>query len=99
MTEENAGGSEREIFAVDMLGFCRDAHSPACGREDSVGCGENIERLACSAESWLDLVQNFRERFRTAAGLAKSPQCRNLIPAFPKRDNFPGELQFHCGDS
>jgi len=31
-----------------------------------------LERLECSAESWLDLVKNFRKRFRTEAGLAKS---------------------------
>ena len=33
-----------------------------------------LERLDCSAESWLDLVQNFRKRFRTEAGLAASMQ-------------------------
>ena len=33
-----------------------------------------LDRLDCSAESWLDLVQNFRKRFRTAVGLAKSVQ-------------------------
>ena len=33
-----------------------------------------LERLDCSAESWLDLVQNFRKRFRTEAGLANSMQ-------------------------
>jgi hypothetical protein len=33
-----------------------------------------LERLDCSAESWLDLVQNFRKRFRTEAGLARSLQ-------------------------
>jgi len=33
-----------------------------------------LERLDCSVESWLDLVQNFRKRFRTEAGLAKSLQ-------------------------
>jgi REP element-mobilizing transposase RayT len=27
-----------------------------------------MERLCCTAESWLDLVQNFRRRFRTEAG-------------------------------
>jgi REP element-mobilizing transposase RayT len=27
-----------------------------------------MERLDCTAESWLDLVQNFRRRFRTEAG-------------------------------
>jgi hypothetical protein len=33
-----------------------------------------LERLDCSVESWLDLVQNFRKRFRTEAGLASSLQ-------------------------
>ena len=33
-----------------------------------------LERLDCSAESWLDLVQNFRKRFRTEAGLPRSLQ-------------------------
>jgi len=33
-----------------------------------------LERLDCSVESWMDLVQNFRKRFRTEAGLAKSLQ-------------------------
>jgi hypothetical protein len=27
-----------------------------------------MERLDCTVESWLDLVQNFRRRFRTEAG-------------------------------
>ena len=27
-----------------------------------------LERLDCSAETWLDLVKNFRKRFRTEAG-------------------------------
>ncbi len=31
-----------------------------------------LERLDCSAESWLDLKQNFRKRLRTEAGLAAS---------------------------
>jgi len=30
------------------------------------------ERLECSGESWLDLVKNFRKRFRTEAGLSRS---------------------------
>ena len=33
-----------------------------------------LERLDCSAESWLDLVKNFRKRFRTEAGRAASLQ-------------------------
>ena len=28
-----------------------------------------LERLDCSAETWLDLVKNFRKRFRAEAGL------------------------------
>jgi hypothetical protein len=31
-----------------------------------------LDRLECSGESWLDLVKNFRRRFRTEAGLARS---------------------------
>jgi hypothetical protein len=31
-----------------------------------------LERLQCSAEVWLDYVNNFRERFRNEAGLATS---------------------------
>jgi hypothetical protein len=27
-----------------------------------------LERLDCTVESWLDLVRNFRRRFRTEAG-------------------------------
>jgi len=30
--------------------------------------GPILERLDCSAETWLDLVKNFRKRFRTEAG-------------------------------
>ena len=33
-----------------------------------------LERLDCSEESWLDLVQNFRKRFRMEAGLPRSLQ-------------------------
>ncbi len=31
-----------------------------------------LDRLDCIAEAWLDLVKNFRKRFRTAVGLVKS---------------------------
>ena len=33
-----------------------------------------LDRLDCSVESWLDLVKNFRKRFRTEAGRAASLQ-------------------------
>ncbi len=33
-----------------------------------------LERLDCSVESWLDLVKNFRKRFRTEAGRDASLQ-------------------------
>ncbi|MEN9556977.1 MAG: hypothetical protein RLZZ232_3263, partial [Planctomycetota bacterium] len=31
-----------------------------------------LERLDCTVESWLDLVRNFRKRFRTEAGRPNS---------------------------
>ena len=42
-------------------------------RRDKVGrippdCVPMLERLECSAETWLDFVKNFRRRFRNAAG-------------------------------
>lgn len=33
-----------------------------------------LERLQCSSESWLDLVKNFRKRFRVETGLASTLQ-------------------------
>jgi len=49
-------------------------------RKDKVGsippeCAPILERLECSAETWLDFVKNFRNRFRNEAGL---PQNRQL---------------------
>ena len=46
-------------------------------RKDKAGkipaeCDPILERLDCSAESWLDLVQNFRKRFRNSLQTAKS---------------------------
>ena len=46
-------------------------------RKDKVGvipreCGPILERLECSAETWVDFVRNFRKRFRNEAGLAES---------------------------
>ena len=33
-----------------------------------------LDRLQCSSESWLDLVKNFRKRFRVEIGLASTLQ-------------------------
>ena len=46
-------------------------------RRDKVGvipkeCAPILERLECSAETWVDFVRNFRKRFRNEAGLAPS---------------------------
>ena len=46
-------------------------------RKDKVGvipkeCAPILERLECSAETWVDFVRNFRKRFRNEAGLAPS---------------------------
>lgn len=46
-------------------------------RKDKVGaipqnCAPIVERLECSAETWLDFVRNFRKRFRNEAGLPKA---------------------------
>src|SRR6185503_2435130 len=45
-------------------------------------CAPILERLNCSAETWLDYVKNFRKRFRNAAGLAASQHSFRL-----KRNN------------
>lgn len=43
-------------------------------------CAPILERLDCSAETWLDFVQNFRLRFRNEAGLAPARQAyRNRV--------------------
>jgi hypothetical protein len=49
-------------------------------RKDKVGvipaeCAPILERLDCSAETWVDFVRNFRKRFRGEAGLAQSRQA------------------------
>ena len=49
-------------------------------RKDKVGaipreCAPIPERLDCSAETWVDLVRNFRKRFRSEAGLTQSRQA------------------------
>ena len=46
-------------------------------RKDKVGaisadCAPILERLECSAETWVDFVKNFRKRFRNEAGLTQS---------------------------
>ncbi|MFO1001880.1 MAG: hypothetical protein U0936_16215 [Planctomycetaceae bacterium] len=46
-------------------------------RKDKVGvipaeCAPILDRLDCSAETWIDIVKNFRKRFRSEAGLAPS---------------------------
>ena len=46
-------------------------------RRDKVGaipkeCAPILERLDCSAETWVDFVKNFRKRFRNEAGLTES---------------------------
>ena len=48
-------------------------------RKDKVGaipqdCAPILDRLECSAETWMDFVKNFRKRFRNEAGLSKSRQ-------------------------
>jgi hypothetical protein len=48
-------------------------------RRDKVGaipndCAPILDRLECSAESWLDFVRNFRKRFRNEAGLPQNRQ-------------------------
>jgi hypothetical protein len=48
-------------------------------RQDKAGnipaeCALILDRLQCSAETWLDDVQNFRKRFRNAAGLKPTLQ-------------------------
>jgi hypothetical protein len=37
-------------------------------------CAPILERLELNAETWLDVVKNFRKRFRNEAGLPKSRQ-------------------------
>jgi len=38
-------------------------------------CAPMLERLQCSAETWLVFVNNFLQRFRNEAGLAASRQA------------------------
>ncbi|MFN8705101.1 MAG: hypothetical protein ACK526_21620 [Planctomyces sp.] len=48
-------------------------------RKDNVGaisveCARILERPNCSAETWVDFVRSFRNRFRNEVGLAESRQ-------------------------
>jgi hypothetical protein len=48
-------------------------------RKDKVGaisaeCAPVLDRLDCSAETWVDIVRNFRKRFRNEAGLPDTRQ-------------------------
>ena len=52
-------------------------------RRDKVGsipndCAPILDRLECSAETWLDFVRNFRKRFRNEAGLPQHRQYFRL---------------------
>jgi len=76
---------ETEQFSVNRLG-------PGAWPQTKRGqipeaCVPILERLECSAETWLDFVQNFRQRFRSEASLASSRQAyrnrrRSAQPAF-----------------
>ena len=39
-----------------------------------IGLDPMLERLQCSEESWLDLLKNFRKRFRVEIGLPATLQ-------------------------
>jgi hypothetical protein len=48
-------------------------------RKDNVGtisaeCARILERLSCSAETWVDFVRHLRKRFRNEAGLPQTRQ-------------------------
>jgi len=52
-------------------------------RKDKVGaipkdCAPILDRLKLNAETWLDLVKNFRKRFRNEAGLTQNRQTFRL---------------------
>lgn len=40
----------------------------------SADCAPNLERLECSAETWVDIVKNFRKRLRNEAGVPGTRQ-------------------------
>jgi hypothetical protein len=67
-------------------------------RQDKAGnipaeCAPILERLQCSAETWLDDVQNFRKRFRNAAGLKPTLQShRHRTTTSP-----PGDVESRNG--
>jgi hypothetical protein len=49
--------------------------------------GPILDRLDCSAESWLDLVKNFRKRFRTEAGRAATLQSVSSLRRSRRHSN------------
>ena len=51
-------------------------------------CAPLLDRLECSAETWLDFVRNFRKRFRNEAGL---PQNRQLFRAHRRHSRSVAE--------
>ena len=52
-------------------------------------CLPILERLSCNEETWLDFVEHFRQRFRTAAGLAPSQNSfRSLLRS--RKDSLAG---------
>ena len=62
-------------------------------------CAPVRERLQCSAETWLDFVQNYRLRFRNEAGLATTRQAyatdsgQELILSKRPESRVPQQLQ------
>ncbi|MEI7699604.1 MAG: hypothetical protein WCK86_07410, partial [Planctomycetia bacterium] len=56
---------DQYLQLLDWTGrqLCRDKPGVISGDLKPI-----MERLDCTVESWLDLVQNFRRRFRTEAG-------------------------------
>ena len=63
-------------------------------RKDKVGvipaeCAPILERLNCSAETWVDFVKNFRKRFRGEAGLAPSRQAFRMTR---RESRAPGKV-------
>jgi hypothetical protein len=60
---------EQYLKLLDWTG--RQIHRDKIGKIDSE-CAPILERLECSAETWLDFVKNFRKRFRVEAGLPKA---------------------------
>jgi hypothetical protein len=60
---------EQYLKLLDWTG--RQIHRDKIGKIDSE-CAPILERLECSAETWLDFVKNFRKRFKVEAGLPRA---------------------------